>query len=77
MYVRFYWNLCLNMCTFFQGNKLSDIKLMVVILLMLLPVATILIIWSAFDNIRMDFSHAVQDSEVLAVLQPHMHILVL
>ena len=37
---------------------------MVIILLMLLPVAAVLIVWSAFDNIRFDFSFAVQDSKV-------------
>ena len=42
---------------------------MVVILLMLLPVAAVLIVWSAFDNIRFDFSFAIQDSKVHYVSQ--------
>ena len=37
---------------------------MVIILLMLLPVAAILVVWSAYDNVRFDFSIAIQDSKV-------------
>ena len=56
-----------------QGNQLSDVKLMVVILLMLLPVAAILVVWSAYDNIRFDFSIAIQDSKVASYTIQLLH----